>query len=137
MCNSFESNALQNSNESVKRRLPKKFIDFYTSPYFHDSILLEYHVTKRQTKKNTFFDALTKWKRYDNGETFEIIFKNIIKYNANIDITDGYVEFGDFIAGKFTMYDKKHIKFNFQIYNQSEVSIVFQSLDFHKNHKNT
>ena len=93
MCNSFESNALQNSNESVKRRLPKKFIDFYTSPNFHDSILLEYHVTKRQTKKNTFFDALTKWKRYDNGETFEIIFKNIIKYNANIDITDGYVEF--------------------------------------------
>ncbi len=48
---------------------------------------------------------------------------------ADIDIINGYLEFGDYIIGEFSEFDEKHLSFEFLLYDSSNtVKIVFKRL---------
>lgn len=113
--------------ETIKSRFSKNFFQFYTQSGMHDSILIEFQVTKRQLARRTCIDIKTQWKK--NDKYFSLLFKDVTKIMADIDLINGYLEFGDCIIGEFLEFDEKYLSFEFLLYDSSNtVKIVFKRL---------
>lgn len=113
--------------ESIKLRFPKFFYTFYTKVGMHDCILVKFELDKRHLANRTCVDVHTLWKK--NGKQFSLIFKDVKNINTNIDLCNGYCEFGDYIIGEFLAVDEKFLSFEFLFYDsRNTIKLVFKKL---------
>lgn len=116
--------------ETIKSRFSKKFYSFFTKTDMHDSILIQFKIIKRHLAERTCIDIETDWK--NNNNTFSLTFKDVRKYSTDIDLSEGYCEFGDYIIGEFLEVDANYLSFEFLFYNDSTIYIEFKRLIFKK-----
>lgn len=114
--------------DTIKSRFSKNFFSFYTKTGMHDSILKELKITKRHLSERVCIDIETHWEQEE--KMFFLIFKDVRKFITNIDLTEGYCEFGDYIIGEFLEIDEYYLSYEFLFYNDSTIYIEFKSLSF-------
>lgn len=115
--------------ESIKSRFSKKFFCFYTKEGMHDSILLDLQIVKRALTNGTVIDVNTLWEK--SGKQFSLIFKDVKSINMNINLLDGYCEFGDYIAGEFSAVNEQLLSFEFLFYDcENTVKLIFKKIHF-------
>lgn len=113
--------------ESIKSRFSKRFFLFYTKVGMHDSILIKFNIIKRHLANKTCIDVFTLWEKSD--KQFSLIFKDVKSINTNINLFDGYCEFGDYLIGEFLPVDKKLLSFEFLFYDScNSIKIVFSKV---------
>lgn len=96
----------------------------------HDSLLTELKIKKRHLSNRTCIDIETQWDKY--GNKFFLAFKDVKRYNINVDISNGYSEFGDYVIGEFTAVDENNLSFEFIFFNNSIIHIIFRKLVYNK-----
>ena len=114
--------------ETIKSRFPKKFYSFFTEKDMHDYMLIEFKIVKRHLSNRTCIDIKTLWRKHN--KQISLVFKDVKEIKTNIDLTNGYCEFGDYIIGEFLAVDKNFLSFEFLFYNESTFYIVFRKLQF-------
>ena len=114
--------------ETIKSRFPKKFYSFFTEKDLHDYMLIEFKIVKRYLSNRTCIDIKTLWRKHN--KQICLIFKDVKEIKTNIDLTNGYCEFGDYIIGEFLEVDENFLSFEFLFYNESTFYIVFKKLQF-------
>ena len=112
----------------LQDKLPKRFYHMLENGFFHDASIDCISFIKNRSKKRRITYDVVLSITY-KGKRSEIIHRDIFDFKTNIDFSEGYIDFGDYINGEIIFENGIWIH-NFTCFNYNEINIKCKKIEW-------
>lgn len=114
--------------KKLQDKLPKKFYRMLENGFFHDASINSLSFVKNRSKKRRITYDIVLSITY-KGKKSKIVHCDIFNFKTNIDFSEGYIDFGDYINGEIILDHGIWIH-NFTCFNYSEINIKCKKIEW-------
>ena len=114
--------------KKLYNKLPPKFYHMLENGFFHDASIDSLTFLKNRSKKRKITYDIILSITYKEKHS-AIIHKNINNFQSDIDLSEGYIDFGDYMYGEI-IFENGFWIHNFIFYNYSEINIKCEKIEW-------
>lgn len=114
--------------EKLQDKLPKRFFHMLKNGFFHDASIDSLSFVKNRSKKRKITYDIALSITYKERKS-KIVHRDICDFKTDIDFSEGYVDFGDYINGEILLKNGIWIH-NFTCFNYNEINIKSKKIEW-------